>query len=121
MLGLYLLAQSGWNLWHRQLSAPSPLDMSWLGLTLLVMVALAWGKHRTGKQLNNPVLLTEGRVTLVDAAPAGMVLLSLALSRWHGWWWADAAGGLVLMGYCFWEARHARQEARHVACQGRPA
>lgn len=69
-LGLYLLAQSGWNLWHRQLFAPSPLGTSWLGLTLLVMLALAWGKHRTGKQLNNPVLLTEGRVTLVDAARA---------------------------------------------------
>ena len=37
-------------------------------LTLLVVLALAWGKHRTGKQLNNMMLLTEGRVPLVDAA-----------------------------------------------------
>ena len=61
---------------------------------------VARGQCRTGKRRNNPVLLTEGRVTLVDAALAGVVLLSLGLTQWLGWWWADAAGGLVLMDYC---------------------
>ena len=79
------------------------------------MLALAGGKHRLGKQLNNPVLLTEGRVTLVDGALAGLMLLSLGLTKWRGWWWADAAGGLLLTAYCFWEARHAWQEAPHTA------
>ncbi|WP_201978079.1 cation transporter [Hymenobacter rubidus] len=114
-LGLYLLGQSGWSLWHRQHPLPSPLGLAWLVLTFAVMLALAGGKHRVGKQLNNPVLLTEGRVTLVDAALAGVVLLSMGLTRVLGWWWADAAGGLVLMAYCFWEARHAWGEAQHAS------
>lgn len=75
------------------------------------MAGLALGKYRVGKQLRNPVLLTEGRVTLVDAALATVVLLSLLLTQALGWWWADGAGGLVMMSYCFWEARHAWLES----------
>ncbi|OGX91623.1 hypothetical protein [Hymenobacter coccineus] len=75
------------------------------------MLALAWGKQRVGRQLNNPVLQTEGRVTLVDAALAGAVLLGLGLNAALGWWWADGAVGLLLAGYCLWEARHAWHEA----------
>jgi hypothetical protein len=43
------------------------------------MFALAAGKARTGRALGNPVLRTEGRVTLVDADPAaGYVLVYYA-------------------------------------------
>ena len=45
------------------------------------------------------MLLIKGRVTLVDAALAGVVLLSLGLTQWLSWWWAGASGGLVLMDY----------------------
>jgi len=34
------------------------------------------------------VLLTEGRVTLVDALLAGSVLIGLVLNAALGWWWA---------------------------------
>lgn len=112
-LGVYILLQSGWNLFHQQHSTQSPLGILWLGLTLVVMLALAFGKHRVGTQLHNLVLLTEGRVTLVDAALAGVVLLSMFLTHWLGWWWADIAGGVVLMAYCFWEARHAWIESQN--------
>jgi len=61
---------------------------------------VARGQCRTGKRRNKPVLLSEGWVTLVDAALAGVVLLSLGLTQWLSWWWADAAGGLVLVDCC---------------------
>ncbi|GAB3637924.1 cation transporter [Hymenobacter arcticus] len=111
-LGLYLVAQSGWSWAHAVRPAPSTLGVGWITLTCVLMLALAWGKHRIGRQLRNPVLQTEGRVTLVDAALAGAVLLGLGLNAWRGWWWADTVVGLGLAGYCFWEARHAWHEAR---------
>jgi divalent metal cation (Fe/Co/Zn/Cd) transporter len=53
------------------------------------VLLLAFGKRVTGQRLKNEVLLTEGRVPLVDAYLAGTVLEGLALNALFGWWWAD--------------------------------
>jgi len=76
-----------------------------------VMLLLAWGKHRTGKQLDNPVLLTESRVTLVDAYLAAAVLVGVALNALLGWWWADPLAGLVIVYYGIREGLHAYRES----------
>jgi hypothetical protein len=61
------------------------------------MFALAAGKARTGRALENPVLRTEGQVTLIDGILAAAVLLGLVLNAALGWWWADPATGYVLV------------------------
>ncbi|MBO0881585.1 MAG: hypothetical protein J2P17_14845 [Mycobacterium sp.] len=53
------------------------------------MLAHAFGKARTCIALDNPVLQTEGSVTLMDLHPDGAVLLGLILNGVLGWWWAD--------------------------------
>jgi divalent metal cation (Fe/Co/Zn/Cd) transporter len=63
------------------------------------------GKARTGRALGNPVLSTEGRVTLTDGILASAVLLGLALNAALGWWWADPAAGYVLVFYAAREVR----------------
>ena len=73
------------------------------------MLLLALGKARTGAALHNPVLITEGRVTLIDAYLAGAVLVGLILNATLGWWWADPLAGLVIVFYGVkegWEALH---------------
>ena len=70
------------------------------------MVALAAGKARTGRALENPVLRTEGRVTLIDGILATAVLLGLVLNAALGWWRADPAAGYVLV---FSAARECRE------------
>jgi divalent metal cation (Fe/Co/Zn/Cd) transporter len=69
------------------------------------MFALAAGKAKTGHELGNPVLLTEGRVTLVDGILAAAVLAGLALNAMVGLWWADPLAALVIVGYALREAR----------------
>ncbi|MGV9385447.1 hypothetical protein ACWDRB_57255 [Nonomuraea sp. NPDC003707] len=49
----------------------SPLGIAWTAVTAAVMFALAFGKARTGAALDNPVLKTEGRVTLIDGLSRG--------------------------------------------------
>jgi divalent metal cation (Fe/Co/Zn/Cd) transporter len=105
-LSLYLAVQSTVVLVAHFHPRHSPLGMVWTALTVIVMALLARGKARTGAALANPVLVAEGRVTLIDAILAATVLAGLALNSFVGWWWADPAAGYVLV---FYAAREARQ------------
>jgi len=113
-LAIYVAAQSGYALWLGLHPGASRFGMTWLALTFVVMLALAAGKHWTGEKLDNQVLKTEARVTLVDACLAASVLLGLALNALLGWWWADPVAGLVIVFYGFLEGRHAWVEANAV-------
>jgi divalent metal cation (Fe/Co/Zn/Cd) transporter len=77
----------------------------WTAATAVVMFALAAGKARTGRALDNPVLRTEGRVTMIDGILAVAVLAGLVLNTALGWWWADPAAGYVLVYYAAREVR----------------
>lgn len=104
-LSLYIAGRSLFVLATGYHARHSPLGIAWTGVTAIVMIALATGKGRTGRALANPVLLTESRVTAVDALMAVAVLLGLALNAALGLWWADPLAGLVLVGYGLREAR----------------
>jgi divalent metal cation (Fe/Co/Zn/Cd) transporter len=83
----------------------SPAGIAWTAITALVMFALAAGKARIGRALDNPVLTTEGRVTLIDGLLAAAVLAGLALNAGLDWWWADPLAGYVLVYYAAREVR----------------
>ena len=85
----YLLAQSTVVLATGYHPRHSVLGIAWTSVTAVAMFALAYGKARTGAALGNPVLQTEGRVTLIDGILATAVLLGLTLNAALGWWWAD--------------------------------
>jgi divalent metal cation (Fe/Co/Zn/Cd) transporter len=105
LLAAYLLAQSTFVLAAGYHPRHSVGGMAWTALTAAVMFALAAGKASTGRALDNPVLRTEGRVTMVDGILATAVLAGLALNTALGWWWADPAAGYVLVYYAVREAR----------------
>jgi len=108
-LAVYIAAQGVYVLVTGGPPAPSPLGIAWTAITCAAMLALAFGKARTGAALGNPALRTEGRVTLVDAYLAAAVLLGLLLNAALGWWWADPLAGFVIVFYGVkegWEALH---------------
>ena len=98
-LAIYLAVQStivlavGFHPHH------SPVGIVWTAITAAAMFALAWGKARTGTALDNSVLRTEGRVTLIDGLLAAAVLLGLVLNVALGFWWADPLAGYMLVYY----------------------
>ncbi|HYA51362.1 MAG TPA: cation transporter, partial [Streptosporangiaceae bacterium] len=104
-LAAYLLVQSTVVLATGYRPRHSVIGIGWTAVTAAVMFALAFGKARTGAALGNPVLQTEGRVTLVDGILATAVLAGLALNAALGWWWADPAAGYVLVFYAAREVR----------------
>jgi len=104
-LALYLLVQSTVVLATGYRPHHSVPGIIWTTVTAVVMFALAAGKARTGRALGNPVLRTEGRVTMIDGILATAVLLGLVLNAVLGWWWADPAAGYVLVFYAAREVR----------------
>jgi divalent metal cation (Fe/Co/Zn/Cd) transporter len=107
-LALYLSVQSTVVLAVGFRPHHSPAGIAWTAVTAAVMFGLAAGKARTGAALRNPVLRTEGRVTLVDGLLAVAVLAGLVLNAVAGWWWADPVAGYVLVGYALREVRAIR-------------
>jgi divalent metal cation (Fe/Co/Zn/Cd) transporter len=104
-LALYLLVQSTLVLAAGFHPRHSMLGIAWTAVTAAVMFALAAGKARTGAALDNPVLKTEGRVTLIDGMLAAAVLIGLLLNAGFGWWFADPLAGYVLVYYALREAK----------------
>jgi divalent metal cation (Fe/Co/Zn/Cd) transporter len=45
------------------------------------------------------VLSAEAKVTIIDGALAAGILAGLLLNALAGWWWADIAAGVILIGY----------------------
>lgn len=111
-LVIYLLAQLLFTFLTGTRPTPSVGGILWIAATFIAMLLLAFGKRITGHKLKNEVLLTEGRVTLVDAYLAGAVLVGLALNALFGWWWADPLASLVIIYYGVKEAIHALHESR---------
>jgi divalent metal cation (Fe/Co/Zn/Cd) transporter len=104
-LAAYLAVQSAIVLAARYHPGHSTPGIAWTAVTAAVMFALAAGKARTGAELGNPVLVTEGRVTLVDAILATAVLAGLILNAAIGWWWTDPVAAFVIVCYALREAR----------------
>jgi hypothetical protein len=111
-LGLYLATQSSIVLATRHHPHHSQLGIAWTAVTAIVMFSLARGKARTGRALGNPVLCTEGRVTMIDGLLAVAVLTGLLLNTWIGWWWADPLSAYVLVYYAGREANEIRLSER---------
>jgi len=90
----------------------SLLGIAWLSATVIAMFSLATAKSRTGRALDHIVLQTEAKVTMIDGVLAASILLGLALNAALGWWWADIAGGVVVIVYGLREGSHAIRESR---------
>jgi divalent metal cation (Fe/Co/Zn/Cd) transporter len=106
LLALYLLVQGSLVLAAGHHARRSDVGIAWTALTAVTMFTLAWGKERTGRALDNPVLRTEGRVTLVDGILASAVLVGLVLNAAAGIWQADPGAGFVLVYYAARECLH---------------
>ncbi len=104
-LAAYLVVQTAVVLATGYHPGASGLGIGWTAATALAMFALARGKLRTGQALDNPVLITESRVTVIDGLLATAVLVGLVLNAAIGWWWADPVAGLVIVYYAVREAR----------------
>lgn len=109
LLALYIAAQSIYVLVTGAHPHHSLLGIAWLALTAVAMFVLAAGKRATGRALENRVLETEARVTVIDALLATAVLIGLVLNAVLGLSWADPAAAFVIVYYGAREGWHSLQ------------
>lgn len=111
LLAIYIAVQTAITFTSGTHPGHSTLGITWLAVTVVAMFALAAGKRDIGRRLNNVVLQTESRVTVIDGALAAAVLAGVVLNATAGWWWADPLSALVILAYGLREAHHAWSEA----------
>lgn len=79
--------------------------------SLIIMPLLAFQKRKTGEQIGSKALIADSKETLVCAWLSVALLGGLLLNALFGWWWADPAAGLIIVGFLFKEGVEQWREA----------
>jgi divalent metal cation (Fe/Co/Zn/Cd) transporter len=88
--------QSVRRLLERQQTRASALGVAVTAASVVVMLVFGIAKSRLGARLASGATTREGMQNLLCAAQVAAVLVGLALTATHGWWWLDPAVGLAL-------------------------
>jgi len=104
-LGVYLLVQAVRGFVTHNTPDSSLIGTAFIAATVVVMFALAWGKRRTGRALENRPLIANASMTFIDGCLATGVLVALLADRVFGWWWADPLAAAIVGLVALNEAR----------------
>lgn len=88
--------------------------VAYLGVTVVVMFALAIVKRRLAVQLDSSPLQAEAQMTFLDGILSAATLTGLALNAFLGWWWADPAAALMVAAFAANEARENGQQSSEI-------
>ncbi len=110
-LGAYILYESGKKLWLRERPEESLVGLGLAVVSLVVMPALAVGKHRIAMRLRSRALAADAKETAICSYLSLTLLLGLGLNAWLGWWWADPVAALAMLPLVLHEGREAVEEA----------
>jgi divalent metal cation (Fe/Co/Zn/Cd) transporter len=90
---------------------PSMLGIVVAALSVILMPALGWMKHRTGQKLGSKALMADAKETMVCWYLSVTLLVGLGLNAALGWWWADPVAALAMIPLLLHEGREAWEEA----------
>ena len=82
-------------------------------IALAVMVPVAIAQRRTGRALDNQVLVAQSAETWLSNYLSISLLLGLGLNATLGLWWADPLAALAIAGVALYEGRETWRESSH--------
>ena len=112
LLSAYILWDAARKLGGFEPPAPSLIGIILAALSVLLMPALGWMKHRTGRELGSKALMADAKETMVCWYLSVTLLLGLGLNAALGWWWADPVAALAMIPLLIHEGREAWEDAR---------
>lgn len=108
-LALYVAVESLSRIVAREAAAESVVGLLLAVSSLVIMPLLAAGKFSAARHLDSRALHAEAKETLACAYLSLVLFLGLGANAWLGWWWADAAGALLMVPWLVhegWENFH---------------
>jgi divalent metal cation (Fe/Co/Zn/Cd) transporter len=105
-LAAYVVAEAVRDLLVGAESEESIVGIVLAAVSLTLMPALAVAKRRTGRALDDPVIVADSKETLLCSYLSVVLLAGLLLSGF-GLWWADPLAALVIAGLALKEGREA--------------
>lgn len=96
-LALYVLIQSVWMLWHREVPSVSIIGMLLATASLIIMPLVSFGKLRAAAEVGSRALRAEAKETLACSYLSFTLLLGLGANAALSWWWADPVAALLMI------------------------
>ena len=126
-LALYVLLQSAWMLWHREVPSASTIGMLLATASLIIMPLVSFGKLRAATEVGSRALRAEAKETLACSYLSFTLLLGLGANAALNWWWADPVAALLMIPWLVKEGleglsgREHEAEARAVQASVNPS
>ena len=92
LLATYIAFDAMSTLWHQ--SRP---ESTMIGILLLIMPLLSWGKIQAAAKINSAALRSEAKATIACSILSLILLIGLGLNALFGWWWADPVAALIMI------------------------
>jgi divalent metal cation (Fe/Co/Zn/Cd) transporter len=112
LLGCGVAVDAVITLAQRSRPDDSTLGIAVTAASLVVLPCLATAKLRLAGSLGSAGLRGDGMLSLAGALLAAVALVSLALDRGLGWWWADGAAALLIAAFMMREGVRTVNTAR---------
>ncbi len=98
-LAAYVAAASVMALVGRSAVEHSTLGIVITALSVAIMPFLSLAERRAGRELGSATAVADSKQTLICTYLSAAVLVGLVTNSIFGWWWADAAAGLVIAAF----------------------
>lgn len=106
-LAVSVIASSAATLLLRIEPSHSTLGLVITALSVAIMPLLSYAERRAGRELGSATAVADSNQTLICTYLSAAVLAGLAANTAFGWWWADAAAGLVIAVFALREGGEA--------------
>jgi divalent metal cation (Fe/Co/Zn/Cd) transporter len=116
VLASFVAADSIRSLAIRSEPEASPIGIAVTAVSLVVMPLLARRKRAVGREMGSRAVESDSKQTSACAYLSAVVLVGLVANALFGWWWADPAAALVVVGFLVREGVDAMRAERVDTC-----
>jgi divalent metal cation (Fe/Co/Zn/Cd) transporter len=96
-LAVYVTVESATTIWQREAPDVSPVGLSILALSVVIMPIIARASRRVARALGSHALEADAAQTSLCAYLSVIALAGVGLNAALGWWWADPVAALLMV------------------------